>query len=123
MITEAKARIACDTAARRLSEGPVVHAIQSRWYVVHSKLRQERRALEHLGRQGYSCYLPMLRVERRRLSHKLDSTEPLFPRYLFIRLDDVVTNWHPIRSTRGVDQLVCCNGRPLPLKDEIVEQI
>jgi transcriptional antiterminator RfaH len=30
----------------------------------------------------------------------------LFSRYLFIRLSDVTSNWFPIRSTRGVSQLL-----------------
>ncbi len=34
------------------------------------------------------------------------ATEPLFPRYLFIRLSDDTRNWFPIRSTRGVFQLL-----------------
>ncbi|MBK8524690.1 MAG: hypothetical protein IPL58_11685 [Betaproteobacteria bacterium] len=28
------------------------------WYLVHTKLGQERCALENLERQGYQCYLP-----------------------------------------------------------------
>lgn len=32
--------------------------------------------------------------------------ESLFPGYLFIQLDQLNDNWHPIRSTRGVNQLV-----------------
>jgi transcriptional antiterminator RfaH len=34
------------------------------------------------------------------------ATEPLFSRYLFIRLSDVSSNWFPIRSTRGVASLL-----------------
>ena len=32
--------------------------------------------------------------------------EPLFPGYLFIRLDSTHDNWYPIRSTRGVNRVV-----------------
>jgi transcriptional antiterminator RfaH len=55
----------------------------------------------------------------RRLEHQ----EPFFPRYLFIRLDEITNDWHAIRSTRGVIRLVGFNERPLPIKDEIVELI
>jgi transcriptional antiterminator RfaH len=50
-------------------------------------------------------------------------SEPLFPRYLFIRLDSVHDNWAPIRSTRGVNQIVRFNDRPVPVRDEVIESI
>ena len=34
------------------------------WYVVHTKPRQEDKALLNLERQGYRCYLPRLTVEK-----------------------------------------------------------
>jgi len=62
-------------------------------------------------------------VERRRQGRKTKVREPLFPRYLFIHLNDTEDNWYPIRSTRGVSQFVCVNGRPIPVRNEIVEGI
>jgi transcriptional antiterminator RfaH len=96
---------------------------ERRWYVIQCKRREEFRALQHLERQKFSCYLPTLAVEKRRNGRKLDAREPLFPGYLFVRLDDVSDNWHPIRSTRGVIQIVRFSEHPLPLQDEIVEII
>jgi transcriptional antiterminator RfaH len=49
--------------------------------------------------------------------------EPLFPQYIFIHLDCVNDNWHPIRSTRGVHQIVRFNTDPLPIRDEVIEGI
>ena len=74
---------------------------QPRWYVVQCKAREDRRALEHLERQGFGCYRPTLAVEKRRLGRKVERQEPLFPRYLFIRLSEIDSNWYPIRSTEG----------------------
>ena len=77
------------------------------WYLVHTKTRQEATALTNLERQGYICYLPKI-TKQARSSTKRRSTEPMFPRYLFVQLDDSENghNWMPIRSTRGVDKLV-----------------
>jgi transcriptional antiterminator RfaH len=75
------------------------------WYLVHTKPRQELRALENLHRQSFVCLLPMLGVERVRQRRLTVVEEPLFPRYLFIELGDDV-NWAPIRSTLGVINLV-----------------
>ncbi len=79
------------------------------WYLVFTKPRQERVALENLERQGYTCYLPQWVVPRkRRESAWATVNEPLFPRYLFIELDTGPTGpgWGPIRSTTGVTSLV-----------------
>lgn len=93
------------------------------WYLIHCKPREDVRALEHLERQGFQCYLPMMRTEKRRQGRVVGMREPLFPRYLFIHLNETESNWYPIRSTRGVSQLVCCNGKPVPVHDAIVESI
>ena len=98
-------------------------AAGARWYVVQCKPRQDRRALEHLQRQGYSCYLPTLAVERLSQGRKLTFEEPLFPGYVFIHLDALRDNWSPIRSTRGVNQIVRVREHPLPVSDQVVEAI
>ena len=79
---------------------------ESGWYVVYTKPRQESRALENLGNQGYTCLLPTLSVERLRVGHRVLIQEPLFPRYLFVRLEAGRSNWSAIRSTRGIVRLV-----------------
>jgi transcriptional antiterminator RfaH len=96
---------------------------QPRWYVIQCKPRQDRRALENLQRQGYSCYLPTLKVEKLRHGRKLDVQEALFPGYLFIQLDTIRDNWSPIRSTRGVSQIVRVREQPLPVCNEVVDLI
>jgi transcriptional antiterminator RfaH len=96
---------------------------ESRWYLIHCKPREDERALENLERQGFECYRPARLVERHRNGRKCIVQEPLFPNYLFIRLDCVNDDWHPIRSTRGVIHIVQFNEFPLPVADEIIEGI
>lgn len=93
------------------------------WYLVHTKPRQEDIALANLERQGYACYLPQLRIERVRRRTAEVVIEPMFPRYLFIRLDssDQGKSWSPIRSTLGVSQLVHFGGRAAKVDDNLVD--
>jgi transcriptional antiterminator RfaH len=84
------------------------------WYVVHTKPRQEARALENLQNQGFNCFLPTMQVQKLRNQKVQTITEPMFSRYLFIQLDDQTQNWGPIRSTLGVSKLVSFG--PLPAK-------
>ena len=93
------------------------------WYVVHTKVRQEALALTNLTRQGYECYMPMLKLEKIRQRKTTTVTEPMFPRYLFIRFDTSGSgqSWSPIRSTLGVSQLVRFGGQPAVVDSRLIE--
>jgi transcriptional antiterminator RfaH len=101
----------------------VITSPTTAWYLVHTKPRQEDVALANLQRQGYQCYLPQMRIERVRRRKAEIATEPMFPRYLFIRLDssDQGKSWSPIRSTLGVSQLVHFGARAAKVNDALVE--
>ena len=102
-----------------------MHASTTRpsWYLIHCKPREDERALEHLERQGFECYRPVRWTERVRAGRKYTAADPLFPRYLFIHLDCVNDNWYPIRSTRGIVQLVRFNDQPMPVRDAVIQGI
>ncbi len=93
------------------------------WYAIHSKPRQEERALDNLQRQGFEAWLPMLTVEKVLRGKLANVTEPMFSRYLFIRLDIEQTNWSPIRSTLGVSRLVSFGNRPAVVADELIQAL
>ena len=93
------------------------------WYLLYSKPRQERLALENLVRQRYEAYLPLIRIRRRRSGRYVSVVEPMFPRYLFIRLSDRSDNWGPIRSTLGVSKLVRFGDLPARVPDGLVSAL
>jgi transcriptional antiterminator RfaH len=76
------------------------------WIAITTHPHKERVAVMNLGQQGFRTYCPMI---RRRTSHarKLrDVFRPLFPGYIFVRLDVKRDQWRPILSTIGVRTLV-----------------
>ena len=95
------------------------------WYLIHSKPRQEACALDNLQRQGFECFLPIISVEKLRRKLLVPVPEPLFPRYLFIRLDasQQGRSWNPIRSTTGVSRLVSFGQVPAKVDEELVTSI
>ncbi|WP_447746951.1 transcription/translation regulatory transformer protein RfaH [Pseudomonas nicosulfuronedens] len=93
------------------------------WYLVQCKPKQDLRALEHLQRQEYECLLPLHKVERLQKGQWNTQEEPLFPGYLFIELDTLQDNWMPIRSTRGVNQVVRFGANPLPVPINIIDRL
>lgn len=95
----------------------------ARWYLIQTKPRQEARAEEHLQRQQFECYRPLKAGAPKKRNPRAVSEEELFPGYLFIRMDQVHDNWYPIRSTRGVARIVTFGAHPVPVQDELIEQI
>jgi transcriptional antiterminator RfaH len=91
------------------------------WYVVHTKPRQETRALENLQNQGFNCFLPTMQVQKLSNQKVQTITEPMFSRYLFIQLDDTTQNWGPIRSTLGVSKLVSFGPLPAKVPPELID--
>ncbi len=109
---------------RRYNAGIATGLAQSAlkyWYAVYSKPRQEAVAAENLDRQGFTTWLPLIRRAQRRKGRWVDLTEPLFPRYLFLRVDVGRQDMAPIRSTRGVSGLVRMGGVPAVVPDAVVE--
>ena len=86
-----------------------------RWYVAYSKPRKEHFAQLQLECQGIEVFFPQLLLpyKRRRC------VTPLFPRYLFVRLD-TPADYHATRWAPGVKELVSFNGTPAPLEDEVI---
>jgi transcriptional antiterminator RfaH len=93
------------------------------WYLLYTKPRQERTALAHLERQGYAAYLPLGRARRRRGSRQVQVLEALFPRYLFVWLDDEKDDWAPLRSTVGAVGLVRFGDLPARAPQHLVEAL
>lgn len=82
-----------------------------KWHIVHTKPRQELRALENLQRQGFEVFIPMLEVEKIRNGKIQLMSEPLFKSYLFVRFDAQVSPWHTVRYTLGVNKLLSFGGQ------------
>jgi len=98
----------------------------SAWFLVRSKPRQESVALTHLTRQGYESYLPLFAAEKLVRRKSTVVQEPMFARYLFVRLDTSGhergqgQSWSPIRSTVGVSELVSFGSRPARVDDTLI---
>lgn len=93
------------------------------WYVVYTQPQSEHRALHHLMRQGFETYFPSYRKTRRHARREAEVEAPLFPRYLFVRLELTTHKWQAINHTRGVTRLICLNGEPSPLPGGAIEEI
>src|SRR5690348_8016 len=94
-----------------------------RWYVVQSQPNAEHRIVPHLQRQGFGTYLPRY-LKKRRHARRVDMVAaPLFPRYLFVRVDIGRDRWRSILSTFGVSRLLCNGEVPAPISDQFIASL
>jgi transcriptional antiterminator RfaH len=98
-------------------------AAGERWYCVMTQPRREPLARDQLERQGFRCFLPLLRRTVRHARRLATVQAPLFPGYAFLALDLGRDRWRSVNGTRGVLRLVLAGDRPLPVPVGVVETL
>jgi len=93
------------------------------WFAVYTKPRQEKVALENLERQGFRCFLPMAINPYQRRTERKPRIEPLFPRYLFLNAIADQQSLGPVRSTRGVCNLVRFGQQLMTIQEPVIQTI
>ena len=93
------------------------------WYVVHTHANRELRASNNLLRQGFNVWLPQYRKKRRHAGRQEIVLRPLFPRYLFVRVNILEERWRTILSTLGVSNLIGNTDGPFLIEDDVIDAI
>ena len=92
-----------------------------RWYVVQTLANREFGANAQLQAQEFSTFFPQL-LKTVRHARKLRTVRaPLFPGYLFVKLDLARDRWRSVNGTFGVARLVMARDRPAPAPVGVVE--
>ncbi len=84
------------------------------WFVLKTKPHAERQVAHVLDAREIMVYLPMLK--RRVL-------EPLFPGYLFLKIDLRTNEYLRSRSAPGVGYILSAEGAPIPVMEGLVAEI
>jgi transcriptional antiterminator RfaH len=92
----------------------------SYWTVINTHPQSEAKAQLNCERQGFTCYAPTERVMLVRRGRKFEHRRRLFPRYVFVRIDQ---RWHCLMSTFGVARVLLEAGEPGKLKHGWVENL
>jgi len=82
------------------------------WVVASSHPHKEQVALENLNRQGFQAYCPQIRKRVRHARQLRQVLRPLFPGYIFVRLNPQLEQWRSIDATIGVRKLIRFGERP-----------
>ncbi len=90
------------------------------WYVIYTKAQKEEFAQFHLKLKNLEAVFPKLLLPV--FSRRQKRLVPLFPNYLFVRID-FAKEYDFVRWSPGVKSFVCFNGTPNPLEDGVVEHL
>jgi transcriptional antiterminator RfaH len=90
------------------------------WFVVYSKPQKEDFAQVHLKQKGVEVFFPRLSLPRSSRKRKL--VIPLFPSYLFVRIN-LWTQYYVVLWAPGVKNFVSFNDTPAPLEDGVAEYL
>lgn len=94
------------------------------WYLLQLKPGRWKIAASNLARQGVETFLPLRRMERRRLGRVQRVSEPAFPGYMFAHFDPEQLRWRSLNSTYGVSKIVMLEAdRPAPVPTGLVEEL
>ena len=102
-------------SARRFNDSSdhLVHCRQ--WYVLKTKPHVEKQVASVLDARRIIAFLPLLNRQRR--------FEPLFPGYLFLKIDCETDEYLRCRSAPGVSYILNADGVPVPVTDGLIEEI
>ena len=85
------------------------------YYLIHTKPNQEQIATNNLIAQSFTVFYPTAIINGKTIA--------LFPRYIFVELDENTQNWMPIRSTKGVANFVRFGLRFAKVPNQIIDLI
>jgi len=96
--------------------------INVKWYVIQTKPKDEYRVETHLLNQEIEIFLPLLETHQYCSGKMVQRIKPLFPNYLFARLD-LKLHYYKVKWTRGVSKILGTGDGPIPISGEVVQRI
>jgi transcriptional antiterminator RfaH len=86
------------------------HFSADAWHLVLCKPNRHHIACRQLGQMGFDIFMPLHEVERRRQGRVRVERRPVFGGYIFVSAGQGRGEWHRVRSTPGVAQIVGFGG-------------
>ncbi|HKX32302.1 MAG TPA: UpxY family transcription antiterminator [Blastocatellia bacterium] len=91
------------------------------WFALQTMPRGEKKIDRLLRQKGYECFTPTYREKRRWSDRTVEIRRPLFPNYVFCRLDYSVIG--KVVSTPGVIKIVGFGGKPAEIEVEEINAL
>jgi transcriptional antiterminator RfaH len=108
------------------SSNPIVKPVDlwrdPNWFAIQTKTRRENFAATNISALGIRILLPLVKGESLARSTHRAATKPLFPGYLFARFCPEHF-CELVKCSRGVLRVVSSGKFPIPVHDEVVQEI
>ncbi len=98
--------------------------LDSFWYAVYTKPRNEKKVYAQLVENGVEAFLPLQKRVKQWSDRKKVVEEPLFRSYIFVRVTE--RDYYNVLNTPGVVRYVTFGGRaaPIPARQiDLVKQL
>jgi len=99
-----------------------INSANPQWYVIQTKPANEHRVEAHLSNQEIAVFLPMLKTFHYFNGKMIPKIKPMFPSYLFARLDIQVA-YYKVKWTRGVNKILGMGGDPTPVSEKVIQTL
>lgn len=101
------------------SDLPILLNDRRQWKVLQTKIHEERDVAARLKLGRTNVYVPMMQNNVYTFGKLKLRVQPLFPQYIFARFD--MDEMYPkIRWMSGVKGVLCFNGKPAVVTDEVI---
>ena len=94
-----------------------------KWYLIQTKTNSEKFAVSNLKNQGFTCWYPEYEKIITHARKKQKIKKPLFPSYIFIKMNLENIQWSAINYTPGVKGMITYGGKPAILGDKYYNQL
>ena len=117
------AKTAIETVSSRygeyVTESNILRQEVESWFAVHTRARHEKKANRALTEKNVETFLPLIEVMSQWKDRKKKVLLPLFPGYLFVRIDP--RDRYELLNTAGVVMILGNNGVPVPVSPKEIE--
>jgi transcriptional antiterminator RfaH len=91
-----------------------------KWRVIKTKPHQECAVAKRLKHKHFDVYVPLMQKKTYTFGKLLNRIQPLFPQYIFARFE-TDESFSDIRWTAGIKGVICFNGKPAIIPDEVID--
>lgn len=84
------------------------------WFAINTNPRSEDMVSSLLSQAGFEVFLPKIKNSRK------NKVDPLFPGYLFVRLNLQVQNWVRIKYLHGVRKILSYGDTFIPIPETMI---
>ncbi len=92
------------------------------WFVIQTKPGNENRVETNLFQQEIEVFLPLFENFQYAHGRLVQKIKPLFPNYLFAKLDMEV-HYYKVKWTRGVNKILGVGSQPIPVSEKVIRAI